>query len=161
MNLGERQGLTGVLTIELVDTGGAVVERRRVQNLITRSGKKLLADLLMGKADALPSGWAIVVGTGESPARPADTALLKPAAEAEAEAPRVEVVEEGGQSAVRATVIATLPAPASSDPPQPLAEAGIRINQGERAETLFNRVTFAQVNRGPNMVLRLTWEITF
>jgi hypothetical protein len=165
MDLSEKQGLNGVLTIELRDTNGALVEQRRVNNLITTAGKQFLAHLLMGKADALPRRWTIAVGTGLEPANVADTALKTFVDEAEDPAPKVEVVTNGDMSIVRATVTATLPLPklSASDRPQALTEAGIQITQGndKARPILFNRVRFDQVNRGANMVMKLTWEISF
>lgn len=167
MDLREKQGLNGVLTIELRDTGGELMERRRVPNLITTSGKQLLANLLMGKVDALPTRWAIAVGTDKAPVTVADTALEGYVDEALDPSPKVEVVTVDGNSIVRATVSATLPAPnlsATDNKPQALTEAGIRISQGTNNSAppiLFNRVRFDAVNRGANMVMKLTWEISF
>jgi hypothetical protein len=159
MDLRERQGMSGVLTIELVDAQGRTVDTRRVNNLITRRGKELLANLLMGK-EVVPNKWTIAVGTGTDAVQAGDTALKAFAAEAEDPAPKVEIIESGGQSLVRATVTATLPAPTQTTV-QALTEAGIQITQGANQKSLFNRVRFEQVNRGPNMVMKLTWEITF
>lgn len=161
MELREKQGLAGVLTIELLDTGGALMERRHVPNLITTAGKQLLANLLMGKADALPTRWAIAVGTGTSQPQSLDTALGTKVDEAIDTTPKVEVVSRGdGSSLVRATVTATLPA-LTQPGVQPLTEAGIQITLGGAAPVLFNRVRFEEVNRGPNMVMKMTWEISF
>lgn len=166
MDLREKQGLNGVLTIEIRDTSGELMERRRVPNLITTSGKQLLANLLMGKVDALPTRWAIAVGTGQEPVTVADAALKGSVDEAVDPSPKVEVVTADGNSLVRATVSATLPAPnlSATDKPQALTEAGIRISQGTDKSAppiLFNRVRFDPVNRGANMVMKLTWEISF
>ena len=51
MSMGEHQGIEGVLTIVARDVDGAVLERRVVRNLITRGGKRLLAELLAGSLD--------------------------------------------------------------------------------------------------------------
>ncbi|QRN93827.1 hypothetical protein JRI60_32295 [Archangium violaceum] len=164
MDLSEKPGMNGVLTIELLDTSGALVEQRRVNNLITTAGKQLLANLLLGKVNALPTRWAIAVGTGVEAANIADTALKTRVDEAVDPSPKVEVITRDGASVVRATVSATLPVPAlaANDKPQALSEAGIQITQGNgTAPILFNRVQFAQVNRGANMVMKMTWEITF
>lgn len=161
MDLREKPQLDGVLTLELVLADGTVVERRRVHNLITTAGRALLARLLMGKVDALPTHWGIVVGQGVEPARPADTGLHERLDMAEDTAPRVEVVaDEGGPGSVRATVSATLPPPAPGVV-QPLTEAGIQITVGNEPPVLFNRVRFEPITRGDNMRLKLTWEISF
>lgn len=161
MDLRETQALSGVLTLELLDTGGTLRERRRVPNLITTAGKQLLANLLMGKVDVLPTRWAIVVGTGTAQPSIADTQLGNRVDEALDASPKVEAVTRAdGSSVIRATVTATLPA-LTRDTVQPLTEAGIQITQGTTAPVLFNRVRFEEVNRGPNMVMKMTWEISF
>lgn len=153
--------MKGVLTIELRDRRGHLVDQRRVHNLITRAGKELLAQLLMGKVDALPNAWTIVVGTGSTLEQSNNTTLVAQVDGASDASPRVEVIEQGGGNLVRATVTATLPERAQGEV-QPLTEAGIRIRTRPGTEgTLFNRVTFAPVNRGTNMVMTLSWEITF
>jgi hypothetical protein len=160
MDLREQPAVKGTLTIELRDAGGALVERYRHHNLITTRGKQLLADLLLGKKNALPTSWAIVVGTGTAPADVADTGLKAPIAEqAEDRDPDVAVVSRGSSTVVQGTVSATLPAPPTGTV-QPLTEAGIQITVGTE-KILFNRVQFPPVNRGANMVMTLSWEISF
>ncbi|RKH68273.1 hypothetical protein [Corallococcus llansteffanensis] len=160
MDMREEQSMDGVLTLELRDTGGALLERRRVHNLITLSGKRLLANLLLGKATALPIQWAIAVGTGKGDAQPSDEVLGRQVDRAEASSREVEAVTSNtGASLIRATVSSILPAlPAGQV--QPLTEAGIEITQGKNT-ILFNRVRFDEVNRSANMVLNLSWEISF
>ncbi len=162
MDLREKPALSGVLTIDICDAHGALLERRSIPNLITTDGKELLARLLMGKLDAMPTRWAIVVGTGPSLPRLEDTALEKKVDEAEA-ACTVERVTRNGVVGIRALVSATLPALnlAPTDKPQALTEAGVQITQGDKRLVLFNRVHFEQVNRGANMVMKMTWEISF
>jgi hypothetical protein len=161
MNLGEEQRMQGVLTIEVIDvSSGAVVETRRVPNLITTAGKELLAKLLMGKIGAVPSSWAIAVGIGNADPQASDTRLLGYADRANATTDVAIITTDKG-SIVRATVRAQLPPLAQAEQPQPLVEAGIVIITGLSTETLFNRVKFAQVSRGPMMVLNLAWEISF
>lgn len=160
-NFGETQQMQGVLTIEVIDVAsGCVVDKRHIPNLITTAGKELLAKLLMGKVGAVPSAWAIAVGTGASDPQIADTRLNAYADRANA-VTDVAVVTTDKGSVVRATVKAQLPPLAQNSAPQPLVEAGIVIITGNETETLFNRVKFAQVSRGPMMVLNLAWDITF
>lgn len=160
MDLREQPGVKGTLTIELRDESGALVGRYRHHNLITTHGKRLLAELLMGKKNALPTSWAIVVGTGTAPANVADIALKEPISDqAEDRSPDVAVVSRGNATVVQGTVSATLPAPPAGTV-QPLTEAGIQITVGTE-KILFNRVQFPPVNRGANMVMTLSWEIAF
>jgi hypothetical protein len=158
MMLGEKQGVSGVLTIEVRDASGALLAQRRVENLVTQGGKKLLADLLMGKVTAPPSAWGIVVGTGTAKPQPENAALgaLVDRAAAAGEVAIVTTTE----AVVRVTVKATLPTRPASAPTQALTEAGIVVACGA-TETLFNRVVFDTVNRGATMVMNLAWEISF
>ena len=164
MILREKQAIGGVLTLELRNAGGAIVERRRVHNLITRAGRKLLADLLMGRGGiSVPVQYRIAVGTGKSPESANDEQLEARVDASETLPPEVVVVAE--TDSVRATVTGTLEK-LNEDTVQPLTEAGIEIDcatgeEGGIATTLFNRVTFAEVNRGPGMTLTLSWEISF
>lgn len=159
MNLGEEQRMKGILTIDVVDAAGKLIDTRHVANLITRAGKHLLANLLMGKVAAMPSEWAIVVGIGSSSPKISDIGLENKAASATATT-KVEIVGADDTSVVRATVSAQLPALAPSQQSQPLVEAGIELQTGSE-KVLFNRVTFDTVNRGAQMIMNLTWEITF
>ncbi|AGC45681.1 hypothetical protein MYSTI_04385 [Myxococcus stipitatus DSM 14675] len=161
MNGKETQGMNGVLTLELRNLDGSLMERRRVPNLITIAGKQLVAELLMGRVNALPTRWSIVVGTGINTPIPADIQLGTKVDEAIDPAPKVEVITlSDNSSLVRATVTATLP-PLGQSTVQPLTEAGIQILQGAATPILFNRVRFEEVNRGPNMEMKMTWEISF
>ncbi|MCP3166503.1 hypothetical protein [Myxococcus qinghaiensis] len=161
MNGKEKQGMNGVLTLELLNLDGSLMERRRVPNLITTAGKRLVAELLMGRVNGLPVNWSIVVGTGTAAPSTDDIALQDLAAEAVDPAPRVEVIDQGDNpSLVRAKVAATLPALTDATV-QPLTEAGIQVTLGENTKILFNRVRFEEVNRGSNMIMNMTWEISF
>jgi|GEM_PF-2882629 len=161
MNGKEKQGMNGVLTLELLNLDGSLMERRRVPNLITTAGKRLVAELLMGRVNGLPVNWSIVVGTGTVAPSTDDTQLQDLAAEAVDPAPKVEVIDQGDNpSLVRAKVTATLPALTDATV-QPLTEAGIQVTLGENTKILFNRVRFEEVNRGSNMIMNMTWEISF
>ncbi|MCP3099520.1 hypothetical protein LZ198_11630 [Myxococcus sp. K15C18031901] len=161
MNGKEMQGMNGVLTLELRHLDGSLMEQRRVPNLITIAGKQLVAGLLMGRVTSLPTKWAIAVGTGTQTPNPKDTTGFTKVDEAPDTAPKVEVITlSDGSSFVRATVTATLQ-PLTQATVQPLTEAGILIRQGGDTAVLFNWVRFEEVNRGPNMVMTMTWEISF
>ena len=162
MDLSEKQAMSGVLTLELFNANGTLVEWRRVHNLITSEGKQLLANLLVGKAEAPPATWNIVLGTGTNEPQPGDKALGQQVALAEVASRKVELVSAPPAADIlRATVSAILPAPTAGTV-QALTEAGIEITLGQNLrKVLFNRVRFAQVNRSANMVMNLSWEISF
>ena len=153
----EHTTIQGVLTLELRDAAGALVEACTVHNLITSAGKSLLARLLGGK---LTGAVQLVIGVGEGTAAAAlgDVALGKKAAEAKATMsdPRID------GSGVRVTIEANVIDGGDANRPLPLTEAGILVRVGtDPVGVLFNRVTFPVINKGPNMTLLLSWELTF
>ncbi|MCP3060343.1 hypothetical protein LXT21_16300 [Myxococcus sp. K38C18041901] len=162
MNGKETQGMNGVLTLEILNLDGSLMERRKVPNLITIAGKRLVAELLMGRVNALTTSWSIAVGTGTTQPLPSNIKLDNQVDLAADTAPKVEEITLGdGTSLVRATVSATLPPPPAEATVQPLTEAGILVTLGTAAPILFNRVRFEEVNRGSNMLMKMTWEISF
>lgn len=158
MDLREHQAIKGELTIVLRDEHGREVERRKIKNLITVNGRKLLADLLMGKVNALPSRWSVAVGTGTTAPTVGDKDLERYVDSADDTSPDVEIIDGTGGPVIRITVTATLQAP-PANVTQALTEAGIRVQLASAAPILFNRVQFAPINRSGNMVMTLMWEI--
>ncbi len=146
----ETQGMKGRLTLVLRDAHGREVERREVDNLITDAGRNLVARFFTGTMQVVPR-LTIAVGTGNVAPAVTDTDLNARVAAAEA------TVQVNGRVAV---VRATLP-PSGTGAAQALQEAGIRIELGNLAPVLYNRVTFPVVNKGPNMEMTLSWEVTF
>jgi len=157
MPLIEHSTIHGVLNLELRDEFGALVEARRVRNLITSNGKALLARLLGGKLSGavLP---VIGVGEGTLAASPGDAALGKKLSEARAEMSEPQLQGDG----VRVVVSANIVDGGDANRPLPLTEAGILVRVGnDPVGVLFNRVTFPVINKGQNMTLLLSWELTF
>lgn len=146
----ERQSMTGRLTLVLRDEHGREVERREVNNLITDAGRNLVARFFSGTLQTVPR-LTIVVGGSDIAVTVGDTALKAPLDRAEATASVVGNMAE---------VKATLPA-AGTGTAQALKEAGIRIELGNQPAVLYNRVVFPVVNKGPNMEMNLSWQITF
>lgn len=157
----EHQSIRGALTIVLRDPGGALLLERRVDNLITRDGKMLLAGLLTGKVDTGIT-LEIAVGRGEAPASESDGALADPADAAPAKIVRVEPFERAGAWQVRAVITATLKADPDAAEVTELREAGVvvRSKVPSEAPVLFNRVVFPVISKGSNVEMTLTWEIT-
>jgi hypothetical protein len=157
MALIEHTTIQGVLTLELRDAAGALVEAHTVHNLITSAGRALLARLLGGK---LTGAVKLVIGVGEgtTAAAVADAALGKKTAEADATISDPKIDGSG----VRVTVEANVVNGGDINRPLPLTEAGILVRIGtDTVGVLFNRVTFPVINKGPNMTLLLSWELTF
>lgn len=157
MGNSERQGMKGRLTLVLRDELGRVVEQRVVDNLITDAGRGFVARYFTGVLQGAPKLF-IAVGTGKkggatttNPPAATDTALSQQVDRAEATVAVKDNV---------ATVTATLRA-AGGGAVQPLEEAGIQIELSGQPPVLYNRVTFAVVNKSPNMEMTLSWEVTF
>ena len=153
----EHTSIQGVLTLELRDHAGALVERRRVDNLITASGKSLLARMLGGKT-AGAVALVIAVGDKSAAADPGDKELGGKRAEAAAE--MTEPVVNGAQ--VKVNVKATIAQGGDPNVVLPLTEAGILVRVGDdQGGVLFNRVTFPVINKSSTMSLLLSWDLTF
>lgn len=158
MPIQERNGLAGRLSIELRDPAGRLVDQRRVNNLITRAGRDLLARLFTGAAQN--PALQIAVGSGGASPQLDDTALATPLDAAPASIPSVAVGDFDGEPRIVARVVATLPPTGSADP-QPLQEAGIVVTLAGAPPVLYNRVTFPLVNRAGNLEMTLSWEVIF
>ncbi|MBK7828161.1 hypothetical protein [Nannocystis sp.] len=152
----EHTSIQGVLTLELRDPAGALLERHVVHNLITNRGKSLLAQLLGGKTNGAIT-LAIGVGSGTAAPTPDDPGLATKLGEAKAEMTEPFVIS--GQ--VRVNVRSTIADGGTADNPLPLTEAGILVRVGQEAPVVFNRVTFPVINKGPNMSLLLSWDLNF
>ncbi len=158
MPIKECNGLAGRLSIELPDPAGRVVEQRRIDNLITRAGRDLLARLFTGAAQG--PELRIAVGSQGGEVQPGDTTLGAQLDAAAATIPSVAIGDYEGQPRVIARVVATLPPTGSADP-QALQEAGIVVSLPGMEPVLYNRVTFPLVNRAGNLEMTLSWEVIF
>lgn len=156
----EHHGLGGRLTIVICDRTGAVVERRRISNLITTAGKKLLANYITGKVIGEPI-LEIAVGSGKKAPNENDTELNKEEANAVADVSVDQEEDKDGKLRVTAKVTATLPA-VGRDLKQELTEAGILITPPELEKpVLYSRTVFPVVTRTGSMEMILTWELLF
>ncbi|WP_255991718.1 hypothetical protein [Chitinolyticbacter albus] len=158
--LREVNGLAGVLGIVVRDQDGRIVEERRVNNLITTAGRRVLAQLMTGVVS--PGLLQIAVGGSGEVATPEDVQLYKPLDVADAKVPSLDTTPDGnsGLPRVLAAVQATLPARGGGEV-QELQEAGILITPSNQLPVLYNRVTFPPINRSGNLELTLTWEVIF
>jgi hypothetical protein len=148
----ERHDLRGVLTVELRDPDGCVVDRRVIKNLITDGGRAAVARLFSAEVPTTPELF-IAVGTGTAAAATSDTSVVEVARGAATTAASKNV----------ATVQAVFPA-TGAGATQPLTEAGIILRlpgAPKNEEVLYNRVTFDVVNKAANMEMSLSWEVIF
>lgn len=154
----EKHGLQGKLTIVTRNLSGTMGEERKICNIITHAGKKLLADYLAGAVTGKPE-LSIIVGSDDQPAKIDNTELGETLASAPAQ---VTVREENEAQGIAAVITAKLPALNEGDPVQSLQEAGIMIKLPDREEEiLYNRTTFEVISRTAQVEMSLTWELTF
>jgi hypothetical protein len=165
---------TGCLHILVRDREGRVVERRRVENLVTTAGRTLLARLLSGLERVVRID--LEVG-GAKELADADQDIAQPRSADVALAQRLTAVsttlgvmrERPGASANDPTrwvteISATLPA---GGDPLFLREAGLRVftsasdDEGGEASVLYNRVVFERISKQPSLEMSLTWEVVF
>lgn len=158
MPIKEAHGLAGRLHIELRDPEGRIVERRSVDNLITLSGRQLLAGLFTGSLQA--PQLQIAVGGDSTATEIGNTALGNRLDAASASLADISVTDYQGQQRVVARVTATLPATGKPDS-QTLQEAGIVASLAGKPDQLYNRVVFPLINRAGNLEMTLTWEVIF
>lgn len=155
------------LHIELKDATGAVTAERNCTNAVMRNGARLIADLFAGRGTPITH---MAVGTNDEPESDAfatdalknegvgsgqpltggTDAPIPPDAFLPAEFDDVQRV-------VRLRVRGTLPAGAAVGT---VREAGL-IARGAAGDVLYNRVTFAPMEKGADHELTMFWEVTF
>lgn len=136
--------------------GGELVAVREAPNAVLQGGATLLARLF-----ARQGGGITHMGVGTSDAPEGETF----ATAALADAVEVPIAPEAFQieapdalrRVVRVRVRATVPAP---DAVGTIREAALLSRDGDAA-TLYNRVTFAAIDKGDDHELTLFWEIGF
>lgn len=149
--------LTGRLTIDIYDALNQNHETKVVNNLITRTGKETLAKYFINNITSA-LGFYIGVGTGTTAAAEANTALET---QQEEVAATVTFIEDATKP-VTLRVSAAVPPLATGAAAQPLTEAGILLNiSGQATKALYNRVTFAAINRTEATTLNFAWDISF
>lgn len=158
--------MRAVVSIEVRDARGNVLAARRARNAVMVGGAQLIANLFAGNGAPITH---MGVGTDDSPT-PDDfsTAVLKneavgdiPALTGATEAaipPEAFVIEtDAVHRVVRVRVRGTIPPDGAIGT---VREAGLMSRAGD-ATVLYNRVTFAPVQKGSDHELTLFWEVTF
>lgn len=159
--------MRGHLQLELKDAGGAVIETRDVWNTVMQSGASIVAELFAGQGAPVTH---MVVGTSDE--APDDTTRIGLENEAVGEQPpltgelRTEISPgsivfetDEVRRQIRVRLRATLPADAAVGR---IREAGL-MSLGADGTTarLYNRVTFAPIDKGDDHELSLFWEVAF
>jgi len=163
--------MRAVLQLRLTDREGRVVATRRAANTVLVSGAQLIAGLFRGEGGPITH-----MGVGTSDADADDVTVVALAnlavgdeaalvgetlAPIAADAFRVE--NDDVRRVVRVRVRGTLPAAAAVGR---VRESGLISRAdggggGAPADTLYNRVTFAPIDKGDDHELTLFWEIEF
>jgi hypothetical protein len=141
----------GILTFELFDADGNLVDSREEENLIVTAGFGHITNRMVGTSSGVMSHMA--VGTGATAAAAGDTTL------------QTELARVALDSITRVTTtltndtvqhVATFPAGTGTGA---ITEAGI-LNASSSG-TLQNRVVFSVINKGASDSLVITWKIIF
>jgi hypothetical protein len=151
----------------LRDGAGAVIEERAVWNTVMQSGASIVAELFAGQGAPVTH-----MSVGTSDAAPDDTTLTLLQNEAVGENPplsgdvRAEIAPgsvvfetDAVRRQIRVRLRATLPASAAVGR---IREAGlVSLGPDGTTERLYNRVTFAPIDKGDDHELSLFWEVAF
>ncbi len=73
MALQERQSIQGFLTISIDDGAGTILEERRIKNIVTTEGKRLLAEIIAAKASTTADQLKIFLGNNAAKQQGSDT----------------------------------------------------------------------------------------
>lgn len=155
------------LRIELRTTAGELIEVRQAHNAVMKAGAQLIADLFAGKGNPITH---MGVGTSDTPESDSfSTANLtnevvgdQPALTGDTDValtPDAFFAPEIDESRrlVRVRVRGTLPPAAAIGT---VREAGL-LSKKDATVVLYNRVTFAPINKGNDHELTLFWDVTF
>lgn len=158
MEMADKHGLKGQLTIIARDLSGAIVDYRKIDNLITTGGRRLLAQYFTGLVFGKPK-LLIAVGDQDDTPVELDDKLKNQLDEQPVKEPEIKK-DTDEQGRVSVLISATLPVTQIKEE-QGLKEAGILIQTPDGDFVLYNRTTFPVVTRTGNMELTLTWELFF
>ena len=158
--------MRGEVTIEIRDAVGALLEVRHARNAVMVGGAQLIGNLFSGSGAPITH---MGVGTDDTPT-PDDfsTAALKneavgdipPLTGATDAAIPVEafaIETDAIRHVVRVRLRGTIPPEGAVGT---VREAGLISKSGETS-VLYNRVTFAPIQKGSDHELTMFWEVTF
>lgn len=159
--------MRGHLQLELKDADGTTLATRDVWNTVMQSGASIVAELFAGQGAPVTH-----MSVGTSDAAPDDTTLTGLQNEPVGENPPLtgdirtaispgSVVFETDEvkRQIRVRLRATLPAAAAVGR---IREAGlVSLGTSGTDERLYNRVTFAPIDKGDDHELSLFWEVAF
>jgi hypothetical protein len=153
------------LRVELADRSGRIIACREAHNAVMREGARLIARLFTG--DTVPITH-MVVGTSDEPesdtyntlvlANPADSpdALVGGVSAPIPKELMLTSIDEARRLVI-VRVRGTMPESAAVGR---IREAGLMARTDD-GDILYNRVTFAPIDKGNDHELSLFWEVTF
>ncbi|HVF14087.1 MAG TPA: hypothetical protein VM942_05765 [Acidimicrobiales bacterium] len=162
--------MRSILQLRLSDREGRALATRRAANTVLVSGAHLVAGLFRGAGGPITH-----MGVGTSDADPDDVTVTALANLADGDdaalvgdtvapigADTFRVEDDDVRRVVRVRVRATLPAASAVGR---VREAGLlsrSVGDGQvPTDTLYNRVTFAPIDKGDDHELTLFWEVEF
>jgi hypothetical protein len=162
----DRIDMYGVLTLQVTDLNGQVVQLQRCRNRIVTSGRRLAAELFTGVFSATPLSPIshMGVGTGSNPPADADNALGGQRGDRKPITVTYQQFDEVKQPAtirrVQISLQAVFDYNDANDSNFALREAGIFNNA--TAGMLYSRVVFDQaVVKTNTFKLTLLWDVIF
>lgn len=157
MSFGESIGVAGRIHLSVYEPGGRLVEERRVNNLVTLEGRRLLGRCLAGLV--IPgTQLQLAIGTGTRATSLDDLTLEREVAAVPVDSPQVVVDGDGATRRAMLRVRAVFPALVGET--QLIGEAGVVLQVGGQP-LLFNRAIFPVVSRAERLEVALAWEILF
>lgn len=168
------RGVGAWVEVELRDTAGTTIARRRAHNAVLAGGAQLIADLFRGADGAGPVN-RMAVGANPAPEVPPfattelaasapDTGELSGARDVELAPEAFAVTVDADGRRILVTARAVLPAGDPGDGTGlhgPVAEAALLHQGGDGVRRLYNRVTFEPVDKRAEQELSLYWEVAF
>lgn len=144
------------LRVELKSTTGETIEVRQEYNSVLRGGADLLARLFAGQGDGITH---MGVGTSDAPESDAfGTTTLSGATEVPISADAFQIdPPDPVKRVVRVRVRGTVPAAAAVGT---VREAAL-LSRNDDSAILYNRVTFAPIEKTNDHELTLFWEVAF
>jgi hypothetical protein len=153
------------LRLELADRSGRIIAARQAHNAVMREGARLIARLFTG--DQVPITH-MVVGTSDEPesdtyntlalTNPTDGPdMLRGGTTAPIPKELMLTSIDETRRLVIVRVRGTMPDAAAVGR---IREAGLMARTAD-GDVLYNRVTFAPIDKGDNHELSLFWEVTF
>ena len=138
--------LIGSITLELFDAKGQLKTSRRVQNIVTNTGRQAIVDRLQGASPAVCD--YVAIGTGVVAAAAADTTLGTEVARAQGTLSQPDAYTD--------RCVYTFPAGTGTGA---ITECG-RLNAASTG-TLMGRQVFSAVNKGASDSLAVTYDFTY